>query len=55
MNEEKNIEIVVDTITCPHCGSQMVRSGMDDPSSLCDRHYICEVCGADETVNGEVI
>lgn len=48
---ENDQDIAIDTITCPHCGSEMVRNKMDNPYAIAGRSYVCEVCGAEEIVS----
>ncbi len=47
-------DVAVDTYTCPCCGSEMMRSLMDNPRTIYGRSYICYNCGHDEYVSPEL-
>lgn len=44
-------DVAIDSVVCPHCGSEMVRNKMDNPYTIHGRSYICHVCGAEEFVS----
>lgn len=43
-------DIATDYVICPVCGSEAVRSKMDNPWITSGRSYNCYHCGADLTV-----
>jgi len=47
----KERETLVDSILCPHCYSEMLRSSIDNPYNLDARTYVCYNCGAEKTIN----
>lgn len=54
VSEKTDNDVAIDSIICPHCGSEMVRNKMDNPYTIHGRSYICNVCGADEIVSPNV-
>ena len=50
----KTDNIAIDSVTCPRCGSEMVRSKIDNPHDICGRTYICYNCGIEDVISPEI-
>lgn len=51
IKEKDMTDVAIDSIFCQHCGSEMVRCKMDNPSTIYGRIYQCHNCGAEEIVS----
>lgn len=48
IREKDMTDVAIDSIFCPHCGSEMIRNPMGNPYTIHGVEYICFNCDATE-------